>query len=152
MVIFSALQIKKWDCFSILNEPVSSLQLMERAATICADWLLKNYEYKHSFSIFCGNGNNGGDGFVIARLLYHAGFDVAVFSDQNHKYSADALVNLERCKEISGVDILNFDQVDDYIFTENTVIVDALFGIGLNGKIEGRTAKIISVNLNIVII
>ena len=145
MIIFSALQIKKWDCFSILNEPVSSLQLMERASTICTDWLLKNYEYKHSFSIFCGNGNNGGDGFVIARLLYHAGFDVTVFTNQNQEYSADALVNVERCKAISGIDILNFEQVDDYICTENTVIIDALFGIGLNRNIEGETAKIISI-------
>lgn len=54
------------------------------------------------------------------------------------------MVNVERCKAISGIDILNFEQVDDYVFTENTVIIDALFGIGLNRNIEGETVKIIS--------
>lgn len=145
MKIFSVLQIKKWDAFTILNNPISSLQLMEIAADYCVDWLLKKYETKNSFSVFCGNGNNGGDGFAIARLLYQKGFNVIVFTDQNQNFSTDALANFERCKEISGIDVLDFEQVKGFCFNENTVIVDAIFGIGLNRNIEGEAAKVISI-------
>lgn len=144
MKIFSALQIKKWDQFTIQNEPVSSLQLMERAAQSCVNWFSANLENKFSFSVFCGNGNNGGDGFAIARLLYNKGFDVSVFVNQNQSFSESSLVNFNKCKEISGIDILNFEQVKGFCFNENTVIIDAVFGIGLNRSIEGETAKLIS--------
>ena len=143
MKIFSAQQIKQWDAFTIKNEPISSLQLMERAASAAADWFVKRYENKHSFAIFCGNGNNGGDGFAIARLLYYRGFDVTVFTNQNQRFSENALFNLERCKEISGIDIFDFALVSQFGFKENTVLVDALFGIGINRNIEGETAHLI---------
>ncbi|AZI34395.1 NAD(P)H-hydrate dehydratase [Kaistella carnis] len=144
MKIFSAQQIKKWDAFSILNNPISSLQLMEIAAGSCVEWIIKNYDPAHSFCFFCGNGNNGGDGFALARLLYEKGFDVTVFADQNKKFSAEALVNFERCKAISGIDIFGFEHFNDFSFNESTVIIDALFGIGLNRPVEEATAKLIS--------
>ncbi|QOW11874.1 NAD(P)H-hydrate dehydratase [Kaistella flava (ex Peng et al. 2021)] len=143
MKIFLASQIKKWDSFTMRNESVSSLQLMERAAQSCVNWFFNNFENKFSFSIFCGQGNNGGDGFAIARLLYYKGFDVTVFTDENQKFSEDTLVNFQRCKEISAIDILDFEQVNDFTFKENSVIIDALFGIGLNRKIEGKIATLI---------
>lgn len=145
MKIFSALQIKKRDTFTILNNPISTLHLTEIAADYCVDWLLTKYEPNNSFSLFCGNEDNGGIGFAIAILLYHTGFDVTVFTNQHQQYSADAFLNLERCKEISGIDILDFQQVKDFCFKKNTVIVDAIFGIGLNQNIEGETAKILSI-------
>ena len=144
MKIFSALQIKKWDAFTILNQPISSVQLMENAANSCADWLVENYSIHHPIIIFCGTGNNGGDGFAIARLLYHKGFDVNVFVDPNSNYSENALINFQRCKDITGIDILDFGTLDQYVFKENSIIIDALFGIGLNRIIEGETADVIS--------
>ena len=144
MKIFSAVQIKKWDTFTILNQSISSVQLMENAANSCANWLVENYSVNHPIIICCGSGNNGGDGFAIARLLYHKGFDVKVFANPNFNYSENALVNFERCKDISGIDILGFGTLDQYVFKENSVIIDALFGIGLNRIIEGETADVIS--------
>lgn len=143
MKIFSALQIKKWDAFTILNQPMSSVQLMENAANSCVNWLVENYIVNHPIIIFCGTGNNGGDGFAIARLLYHKGFDVTVFAKPNSNYSENALINFERCKDITGIDILDFGTLNQYVFKENSIIIDALFGIGVNRNIEGETADVI---------
>lgn len=144
MKIFSGLQIKKWDAFTILNQSISSIQLMENAASFCVNWLVENYSVHHPIIIFCGTGNNGGDGFAIARLLYHKGFDVNVFVDPNSNYSENALINFERCKDITGIDILDFGTLNQYVFKENSIIIDSLFGIGLNRNIEGETADVIS--------
>ena len=69
MKVFTAQQIHAWDEFTIQHEPISSIDLMERAATKCVDWLLQNNFTKKHIKIFCGKGNNGGDGLVIARIL-----------------------------------------------------------------------------------
>ena len=69
MKIFSAKQIKQWDAYSIKNEPIASIDLMERAAKACYRWLVQNDLAKKHVRIFCGKGNNGGDGLALARLL-----------------------------------------------------------------------------------
>ncbi|MDN3606175.1 NAD(P)H-hydrate dehydratase [Kaistella yonginensis] len=145
MKIFSAAQIKNWDSYSINIEPISALQLMERAANSCVDWMVESYEINDSFSVFCGNGNNGGDGFAIARLLYLKGFEVALFTNQKQEYSENAWINLKKCQEITGIDIYDFERLSQFNFKENTIIIDALFGIGLNRKLEGENAEIIDV-------
>lgn len=73
MKVFSASQVREWDQYTILNEPVSSLQLMERAAQQCYSWIVENYPSADLFTIFCGKGNNGGDGLALARLLAKSG-------------------------------------------------------------------------------
>ena len=144
MKIFSAEQIRECDQFTIKTEPVSSINLMERAAQTCTNWLEKNTRNNSVFYVFCGNGNNGGDGFAVARMLYHKGFDVEVFMDEEQKnFSSDAKLNLDKIRSISGVDIHDFSEVKKMIFRDNTVIIDALFGTGLNRKIEGRVAELI---------
>ena len=70
MKIFTAEKIRLADQFTIDNEPISSVNLMERAALTCTDWISTNCKHHTKFAIFCGNGNNGGDGFAIARSLY----------------------------------------------------------------------------------
>ena len=79
MKIFSAAQIRKWDTFTIKNEPITSIKLMERAATACFDWLKNLYPTDKQFKIFCGKGNNGGDGLAIARLLIKNNYKVTVY-------------------------------------------------------------------------
>ena len=144
MKIFSSEQIKKCDEFTILNEPVTSVHLMERAAQSAVDWILKKFGYDHSFHFFCGNGNNGGDGFAMARMLYHCGFDVTVFiGEENQNFSKDAEINFHKVKQISGIDVLDFDAVKGFEFKNNSVIIDALFGTGLNRNIEGKTVALI---------
>lgn len=84
MKILTAQQIKECDSATI-EKGISSINLMERAARSCADWIEINFNRIDKFFIFCGNGNNGGDGFAIARLLYEKSFDVEVFIDDDNR-------------------------------------------------------------------
>lgn len=144
MKIFTASQIKACDEFTIKNEPISSVFLMERAAEKCVDYLAKKIDYHQKIYLFCGNGNNGGDGFAIARLLYYLCYDVTVFIDQSNQGSSnDATENFNRLKEISGVAIKDFSEVSTVLFEQDSVIIDALFGSGLNRNIEGKLATLI---------
>ena len=69
MKLFSAEEIRLWDQYTIQHEPISSIDLMERAAHQCVEWLERNNYTDNPFHIFCGKGNNGGDGLAIARML-----------------------------------------------------------------------------------
>ncbi len=79
MKIFSVKQIKDWDSYTIKHEPIKSIELMERAATACFNWIVQNFDDEYHFKIFCGKGNNGGDGLAIARLLKSIKYKVSVF-------------------------------------------------------------------------
>lgn len=147
MKIFTAEKIRLADQFTIDNEPISSVNLMERVALTCTDWISTNCKHHTKFAIFCGNGNNGGDGFAIARLLYLKGFDVDVFiNKENSKFSDNALINFKRLKDISGISVKDFTEIEKYNF-EKTIIVDALFGTGLSRNLEGIHKNLIE-NLN----
>ena len=93
MKIFSAKQIRRADLFTIKTEPVSSINLMERAAESCVQWLIANFPLNENFYIFCGNGNNGGDGLAIARLLYLKGYNVIIFFDAEKRTRSEEAVS-----------------------------------------------------------
>ncbi len=59
--MFTANQIRAWDAYNIAQEPVASIDLMERAAVACSNWILQHHFSKNNFHIFCGKVNNGGD-------------------------------------------------------------------------------------------
>lgn len=146
MKIFSAAQIRKCDDFTMTHEPVTSLNLMERAAKASVAWISEKYHDAGTFYIFCGNGNNGGDGFAIARLLYEKGFNVDVFLENlNAKMSGQTEVNFKKVKAIADIVCRDFKDIKNIQVKENSVIIDALFGTGLNRKIEGVYAEIIQV-------
>ena len=144
MKILTSQQIKLADEFTIKNEPISSIDLMERAATRCFDWIKIHYKIENSFSIFCGVGNNGGDGLVIARLLAENQYQVKVFVVEfSKKYSNDFELNLEKLKK-TKVEIVILTENDfQFKIPINTIVVDAIFGSGLNKPIDGFVAKII---------
>lgn len=145
MKVFNAEKIKQVDEFTIKNEPISSVLLMERAATACANWIFMHCKNHTKFALFCGNGNNGGDGFAIARMLYLKGFDVDVFVNSlNPKYSDDALINYDRIKEISGISVKDFEEINHIQFCSKTIIIDALFGTGLSRNLDEIYLKLIN--------
>ncbi len=74
MKIFSAEQFRRWDAFTIEHEPVTSIELMERAAQACVNWMITKRWEERPVKIFCGKVNNGGDGLAIARLLLVHGY------------------------------------------------------------------------------
>jgi len=135
MKILTANQIKDCDAATI-EKGISSIALMEKAATKCCDWIIDYFRNADKILIFCGNGNNGGDGFAIARILYEKGFDVEVFINKdNMKFSREAEINFKKIKAISGIDVKDFSEVFN-VNDEKSIIVDALFGYGLNRELS----------------
>lgn len=145
MKIFNVEKIRGCDAFTIVNEPVSSILLMERAAQSCVDWISEKCKIHEKFAVFCGNGNNGGDGLAIARLLYLKGFDVDVFvKDVKGNFSEDATVNYDKLKDFSGISIKEFKDFQKEKINEETICIDAVLGTGFSRKIEGEELKILN--------
>ena len=142
MKILSAEEIRLWDQFTIKQEPISSINLMERAADKCFEWLLQQYPDAPSFAVFCGKGNNGGDGLAIARMLIENKYPVTIYIlEFGHKGTEDFQTNLARLHKLSNPDI-HFIQSEEnfHQFPEGQIIIDALFGSGLNRQLEGAIA------------
>src|SRR4051812_18003232 len=135
MKIFSAAQVRRWDAYTIANEPISSVDLMERAARQCFSWLVDKFEDKITYIVFCGTGNNGGDGLAIARMLLRAGHTVSVYILEGQKRSEEFSTNVDRIKPLT--DNLQFiSNLDFNVIPTGTVAIDALFGSGLNRPLE----------------
>jgi len=148
MKIFYADQIKAWDRYTIKHEPTASIDLMERAAQAFVKQLLHLYP-EQRFLIFCGSGNNGGDGLAIARLLYHQHVEVEVWLLKDKILSADAQVNYDRLMQTGcsfktiTKDILVTEPEWLRINAQPFVLIDALLGTGLNRKADGIYAEFI---------
>ncbi|MFM8711065.1 MAG: NAD(P)H-hydrate epimerase, partial [Sphingomonadales bacterium] len=145
MKIFSAEQIKAWDEYTMREEPISSEQLMERAAGRCFAWIVAQFPNQSSFTICCGKGNNGGDGLVIARLLAQQGKTISVYVlEFGYLGTPDFQLNLSRLHQFSQVSIRFVQTVDQLpVFDSAIPIIDALFGTGLNRGLEGLSADFI---------
>lgn len=146
MKLLNASQIREWDQYTIQNEPISSFNLMERAARACAKWMLQNI-VSNTYYIFCGKGNNGGDGLAIARLLNNVGKEVKVFvlDADNALGTPDYQTNFHYLQQSGKVPIILVKS--DHHFPPippDAVIVDALFGTGLNRKLEGLSAALVT--------
>lgn len=145
MKILNAEQIRAWDQYAIEHEPTASIDLMERAAGKCFQWLEENSWFVYSFSIFCGKGNNGGDGLAMARMLAVQGCSVSVnILEFGHRGTDDFQTNLARLHQYPSVTIQFIqDETNFHSFTKETVIIDALFGSGLSRPLDGITAKLV---------
>ncbi len=145
MKLFNAAQIRQWDAYTIRNEPIASIDLMERASTVFADWFAAQFPAKSLVLAFCGPGNNGGDGLAIARLLAERRYTVRVFCCQEDKNrSEDNQVNLERLRKLPSVNIQFIYPGDPFPEIDGqSVILDALFGSGLNRPLSGFWANLI---------
>lgn len=142
--IYPASTIRQWDEYTIKNEPITSIDLMERAAKACVAWLVKNISTEHPIDIVCGNGNNGGDGLAIARWLLFYNYHVRVFIKNDLKKSENNLTNLQRLKECGFTEIINLNENTDIDFQNNSVIIDCIFGTGLDRPVEGFWMNIIN--------
>ncbi|MBK5272386.1 MAG: NAD(P)H-hydrate dehydratase [Bacteroidia bacterium] len=145
MKILSAADIRLWDQYTIQQEPIASIDLMERAAFTCVKWIEANSNLENKFVVFCGKGNNGGDGLAIARLLATRKCSVRIFIlEFGHMGTDDFQTNLARLHEHPEVDI-RFIQTEEnfHEFNKGEIIIDALYGSGLNRGLEGVTAKLV---------
>ena len=90
MKLLSSSQLHAWDEYTLLHEPVTSVDLMERAAKKCTDFIIKKYPVCQLVKIFCGKGNNGGDGLAIGRQLLGAGYQISIYIlETGHSSIAD---------------------------------------------------------------
>lgn len=142
--IYPASTIRQWDEYTIKKEPINSIDLMEKAAKVCVAWLVKNISTEHPIEIVCGNGNNGGDGLAIARWLLFNNYHVRVFIKNDLKNSDDNLTNLKRLKECGFTEIINLNENTDINFQNNSVIIDCIFGTGLDRPVEGFWMNVIN--------
>jgi len=144
MKILNAQQIKYIDQETIKRESITSIDLMERAAIQCFQWIVNQDIEDKQIHIFCGMGNNGGDGLAIARLLYledyMTGTCVVHFSEN---MSEDFITNYQRAEDL-GIHPHSIHAEDDFPeIDKDDIVIDAIFGIGLNKAPKAFTKKLI---------
>jgi NAD(P)H-hydrate epimerase len=130
MKILSTNQTRALDEYTIKNEPILSVDLMERAAQAFVNSFVLKYDNTFKTLIFCGVGNNAGDGLAVARKLHQLGYDVDTYVLSDFKKgSTDFLTNLERLKNQNSYKILTDSSQLTWPLSEKAVIIDgALFG------------------------
>jgi hydroxyethylthiazole kinase-like uncharacterized protein yjeF len=146
MKILTSQQIREADSYTIKNEPVASIDLMERAATACVKWITDNYKPSSAFKIFAGPGNNGGDAWAIARLLADKGFGkVSLYLlDIASKLSPDSEINRQRLISQKIVKIRDLKSEKDFPeLVGSDIIIEGLFGSGLTRPLSGLAAALV---------
>jgi hydroxyethylthiazole kinase-like uncharacterized protein yjeF len=139
--ILNTSQIKSLDEFTIKHEPIASIDLMERACHAFVSWFTLHFDSSKAVGVVCGTGNNGGDGLGIARLLMEWGFLAKVWIVRGAvPESVDFKINLQRLK-VKPIEIAT--EHDPVSFTDQDILIDAIFGSGLSRPTEGVYAHVI---------
>lgn len=142
--ILSSNQIRHADQFTIKKEPITSIDLMERASSAFTDWFLDKFPHGVEVYIFCGIGNNGGDGLAIARMLTLRKYRVRVFVIGDiEQGSKEFKINFKRLRKLIDIELLKTNNQFPTIKKEG-VIIDAIFGSGLSRIVEGFYADVIN--------
>lgn len=134
--ILSPAEMSEADRLAIANGPHSGYQLMCHAGHAVAAAILKRFSAAAKASVLCGPGNNGGDGYVIARLLQQAGMLVSVYADSKPAVGSDAA--------LAEADLdLDVEPLNKFFPSRDSLVVDGLFGAGLSKDIGGAAAEAI---------
>ncbi len=144
MKIFRAEQVREIDAYTIKNEPIQSIDLMERAAMRLSGWYVRHYHTDRKVVVFAGPGNNGGDALAMARMLADRQYRVECCLLLFGKLSEDCTINLERLKEqglVKLIEVSDQDSLPEIVKTD--VVVDGIFGSGLSRSISGLPASAI---------
>ena len=145
MKVLNADQIRAADRYTIEHEPISSLDLMERAATRWARRFMELYNEPKRTYILCGPGNNGGDGLVIARILANRGYEVELWLPQwGARTTEEFERNLQRLPQRQGIVVRRFAEGEAFPpLRSDHYFIDALFGAGLKRGITGWLAELV---------
>ena len=136
--VVTSKEMASLDAYTIHDVGIPSMVLMERAALAVAAQIQKISANRERILVVCGNGNNGGDGVAVARLLYLKGYHVDLFLTGNsQKYSAQMAQQIQIARHY------HVPEVNNPTWHEYTTIVDAVFGVGLTRPVEGRYKEII---------
>ena len=142
-------KIRLLDSLAINDYKIPGLILMENAGLKASEIIYKGLKNptQDKVSILCGKGNNGGDGFVIARHLSNQGVYIKVFLFADRKQVAgDAKINLEILykMKIFVEEVLNIEKIGEYL-KESQVVVDAMLGTGIDGEIKDSFQQVIRI-------
>ncbi|MBS1764940.1 MAG: NAD(P)H-hydrate dehydratase [Bacteroidetes bacterium] len=147
MKLLTAQQIRMADSYTIANEPVKSVNLMERAAEKCFHEIKDLLEKDQQVYVFAGTGNNGGDGLAIARMLHKATVVHVFICGKEDAMSADCKINFQRLKRLKVKIKFIKTEKEIPVIKPAALVIDAMFGIGLNKPLDGIPAAV-AANIN----
>ncbi|MBQ8520227.1 MAG: NAD(P)H-hydrate dehydratase [Bacteroides sp.] len=145
MKILSSTQLKELDKYTMEQEPVASIDLMERAAHALTEAIVRRWDTSYHITVFAGPGNNGGDALAVARMLSQRSYTVEVFLfNTKGKLSEECQTNLHRLKTCGSIYFTEIcTEFNPPVLTERHVVVDGLFGTGLNKPLSGGFAAVV---------
>ena len=150
--VLSAEQLRRLDAWTIAHEPITSIELMERAAIRCVEWLGAHRgelfadaaTKEQRYLILVGPGNNGGDGLAMARILSAAGHPVRVCQPfEQLELSYDNAMNLSRMEDASIAVVSSSPAGGPPQVCPGEIVIDALFGTGLSRPLEGDQRRFV---------
>ncbi len=145
MKFFSTSQIAELDQYTIENEPITAIGLMERASEQLEIWIETHFNTHYRIAVFAGPGNNGGDALAVSRMLIEKNYMVDVYiPDSGKKFSDSFKINLDRLKKLTDVTTINWN--DDELLPElieYDLIIDGLFGSGLSRPLSDFPAQLV---------
>ncbi len=140
MKILNISQIRNLDSITIQKKGIPSIDLMEKASKVFVDWFMEHYPKRTAkIHIYCGPGNNGGDGLAIGRMLSHHSYTVTFYLAQVGKNrSIDYNINLNKLDKLADYEVFKlFENSDFPDLPEDGIIIDALWGSGLTRPVGG---------------
>ena len=146
MKIFTSAQIHELDRYTIENEPIPSLDLMERAAKALTQAITEMYSVTTPVVVFAGPGNNGGDGLAVARLMADKSYQVSVYLfNISGSLSPDCASNKQRIQENKRIQqfVEVVEEFNPPVLEANMLVIDGLFGSGLNKPLAGGFASLV---------
>lgn len=146
MKILTANQMRELDAYTIKNEPIASVDLMERAASALTAAFTAKWGKEHPVKVFAGPGNNGGDALAVARILTGRGYRVDTYLfNTGGRLSEDCEVNRKRLADTPGANLTEItSKFDPPQIAPADILIDGLFGTGLNKPLEGGYASLVN--------
>jgi ADP-dependent NAD(P)H-hydrate dehydratase / NAD(P)H-hydrate epimerase len=145
MKIFPCEQIKDIDKYTILHEPIASIDLMERASLQLFLWITAKFSRSYRLLVFVGPGNNGGDGLALARMLAVARYSVDLYYVKfTENVSEDWTKNQKRLLDETPVKLNIISDISKFpVIHVGDIIIDAVFGSGLSRPVTGLPGEVI---------
>ncbi len=146
MKIFTSNQIHELDHYTMEHEPIRSIDLMERAAKALTRAITSKWDSQKPVIVFAGPGNNGGDALAVARMLSEQSYQVSVYLfNINNKLSEDCAANKKRILDAHRIKDFTevIDEFDPPQLEANMLVIDGLFGSGLNKPLAGGFASLV---------
>lgn len=146
MKIFTSAQIRELDHYTIEHEPIKSIDLMERAAEALTKTITELWDTETPFIVFAGPGNNGGDALAVTRKLINRGYNAkAYLFNVKGTLSPDCNINKERLREMGNEALVEITrEFEPPTLTRETVVIDGLFGSGINKPLGGGFAAMVN--------